>query len=66
MVTVGIDPHKHVHVAVAVDGSGTRIGKQVKVKNGRARPLSKVARSSGRSCSSRSCMQHDHSRPAAK
>jgi len=33
MVTVGIDPHKHVHVAVAVDGSGTRIGKQVKVKN---------------------------------
>lgn len=33
MVTVGIDPHKHVHVAVAVDASGKRIGKPLTVKN---------------------------------
>lgn len=32
MVTVGIDPHKHVHVAVAVDAAGRRIG-QLTVKN---------------------------------
>ncbi|WP_040839417.1 IS110 family transposase [Nocardia brevicatena] len=33
MVTVGIDPHKHVHVAVAVDAAGSRIGKPLTVKN---------------------------------
>ena len=33
MVTVGIDPHKHVHVAVAVDAAGKRIGKPLTVKN---------------------------------
>ncbi|MCP9276999.1 IS110 family RNA-guided transposase [Mycolicibacterium arenosum] len=33
MVTVGIDPHKHVHVAVAVDERGNRIGKSLTVKN---------------------------------
>jgi transposase len=33
MVTVGIDPHKHVHVAVAVDARGKRIGKPLTVKN---------------------------------
>jgi transposase len=33
MVTVGIDPHKHVHVAVAVDADGRRIGKPLTVKN---------------------------------
>lgn len=33
MVTVGIDPHKHVHVAVAVDAGGKRIGKPLTVKN---------------------------------
>lgn len=33
MVTVGIDPHKHVHVAVAVDARGNRIGKPLTVKN---------------------------------
>lgn len=33
MVTVGIDPHKHVHVAVAVDATGNRIGKPLTVKN---------------------------------
>lgn len=27
MVTVGIDPHKHVHVAVAVGSNGRLIGK---------------------------------------
>lgn len=27
MVTVGFDPHKHVHVAVAVDARGNRIGR---------------------------------------
>lgn len=33
MVTVGIDPHKRVHVAVAVDAGGKRIGKPLTVKN---------------------------------
>ena len=33
MVTVGIDPHKHVHVAVAVDANGRQIGKPLTVKN---------------------------------
>lgn len=33
MVTVGIDPHKHVHIAVAVDAGGRRIGKPATVKN---------------------------------
>lgn len=33
MVTVGIDPHKHVHVAVAVDDAGRRIGPPLTVKN---------------------------------
>lgn len=33
MVTVGVDPHKHVHVAVAVDATGSRIGKPVTVNN---------------------------------
>ena len=33
MVTVGIDPHKHVHVAVAVRGDGRPIGKPLTVKN---------------------------------
>lgn len=33
MVTVGIDPHKRVHVAVAVDAHGNRVGKPLTVKN---------------------------------
>lgn len=33
METVGIDPHKHVHVAVAVGPDGQRIGKPFTVKN---------------------------------
>ncbi|MDQ3224824.1 MAG: IS110 family transposase [Gemmatimonadota bacterium] len=33
MVTVGIDPHKHVHVAVAVDAAGRQVGKPLTVKN---------------------------------
>lgn len=33
MLTVGIDPHKHVHVAVAIDGEGRRIGKPLTVGN---------------------------------
>ena len=33
MVTVGIDPHKHVHVAVAVDADGRRISRPLTVKN---------------------------------
>ncbi|WP_436496949.1 IS110 family transposase [Actinokineospora sp. HUAS TT18] len=33
MVTVGVDPHKHVHVAVAVDARGKRIGKPLTVGN---------------------------------
>ncbi len=33
MVTVGMDPHKHVHVAVAVDAAGKRIGNPLTVKN---------------------------------
>ncbi|WP_235892491.1 hypothetical protein [Mycolicibacterium hodleri] len=33
MVTVGIDPHKAVHVAVAVDARGNRIGKPLTIKN---------------------------------
>lgn len=33
MVTVGIDPHKHVHVAVAVNAQGRRLGKPLTVKN---------------------------------
>jgi transposase len=32
-VTVGIDPHKQVHVAVAIDAEGRRIGKPLTVKN---------------------------------
>jgi len=34
MVTVGIDPHKHVHVAVAVGVDGMQTGKPLTVKNG--------------------------------
>jgi transposase len=34
MVTVGIDPHKHVHVAVAVDAAGRQLGRALTVKNG--------------------------------
>ncbi|WP_281032951.1 hypothetical protein [Nocardia brevicatena] len=33
MVTVGIDPHKHAHAAVAVDAAGRRVGKPLTVKN---------------------------------
>ncbi|RNL71026.1 IS110 family transposase [Streptomyces sp. I6] len=33
MVTVGIDPHKHVHVAVAVDADGRRLTRPLTVKN---------------------------------
>ena len=33
MVTVGIDPHKHVHVAVVVDAGGRRLGKPLTVGN---------------------------------
>jgi len=33
MVTVGIDPHKHVHVAVAIDAGGRPIGKPLTLKN---------------------------------
>ena len=33
MVTVGIDPHKHVHVAVAVGDDGRPVGKPLTVKN---------------------------------
>jgi transposase len=33
MVTVGIDPHKHVHVAVAVMDDGRLIGKPLTVRN---------------------------------
>jgi transposase len=33
MVTVGIDPHKHVHVAVAIDAEGRHIGKPLTVGN---------------------------------
>jgi len=34
MVTVGIDPHKHVHVAVAVEAAGRQVGRALTVKNG--------------------------------
>jgi transposase len=33
MVTVGIDPHKHVHVAVAIDAEGRRVGKPLIIGN---------------------------------
>jgi len=33
MVTVGIDPHKHVHVAVAVGDDGRPVGNPLTVKN---------------------------------
>jgi transposase len=33
MVTVGIDPHKHVHVAVAVDADGRLLTRPLTVKN---------------------------------
>ncbi|MEQ7129536.1 IS110 family transposase [Actinopolymorpha sp. B11F2] len=33
MVTVGIDPHKHVHVAVAVGADGRRVSRPLTVKN---------------------------------
>jgi transposase len=33
MVTVGIDPHKHVHVAVAIGAEGAQIGKPLTVNN---------------------------------
>lgn len=33
MVTVGIDPHKHVHVAVAVGDDGTPAGKPLTARN---------------------------------
>ncbi|RHW29028.1 IS110 family transposase [Nocardioides immobilis] len=34
MLTVGVDPHKHVHVAVAVDAAGRQVGKPLTIKNG--------------------------------
>ena len=34
MVTVGIDPHKRVHVAVAIGADGRQIGKELRVKHG--------------------------------
>lgn len=33
MVTVGIDPHKHIHVAVVVDAAGRQVGKPLTIKN---------------------------------
>ncbi|MFJ2008508.1 hypothetical protein [Streptomyces chartreusis] len=33
MVTVGIDPHKHVHIAVAVDADGRWLTRPLTVKN---------------------------------
>lgn len=33
MLTVGIDPHKHVHVAVVIDAEGRQVGKPLTVKN---------------------------------
>lgn len=33
MVTVGIDPHKHVHVAVVVDADGRRLTRPLTVQN---------------------------------
>jgi transposase len=33
MVTVGIDPHKHVHVAVVVDAAGRQVGKPLTIRN---------------------------------
>jgi transposase len=36
MVTVGIDPHTQVHVAVAIGADGRQIGKDLTVKNGPA------------------------------
>ena len=33
MVTVGIDPHKHLHVAVAVGSDGRQVGKPLAVRN---------------------------------
>ena len=33
MVTVGIDPHKHVHIPVAVGGDGRPVGRPLTVKN---------------------------------
>ncbi|QZN84876.1 IS110 family transposase [Cellulomonas sp. C5510] len=33
MVTVGIDPHKHVHVVVALDAAGRRLTRPLTVKN---------------------------------
>jgi len=33
MLTVGIDPHKHVHIAVAVDARGRRVGKPLTIGN---------------------------------
>jgi transposase len=33
MVTVGIDPHKHVHVAAAVSSDGRQVGKPLTVRN---------------------------------
>lgn len=32
MVTVGIDPHKHMHQAVALAANGTRVGRPLQVK----------------------------------
>lgn len=34
MLTVGIDPHQHVHVAVAVDTAGRQVARPLTVKNG--------------------------------
>lgn len=34
MVTVGIDPHKHMHQAVALKGDGTRVGRPLQVDAG--------------------------------
>ena len=33
MVTVGIDPHKHVHVAVAIDADGRRLTRPLTAPN---------------------------------
>jgi hypothetical protein len=48
MVTVGIDPHKHVHVAVAVGADGKRLSRPLTVKNDTALIGALLTRTRGR------------------
>lgn len=54
MATVGIDPHKHVHVAVAVGADGRRV----------SRPLTSSWDASARTCPKHPALPAERADPA--